>query len=274
MLEFAILGLLHQSPMHGYELRKQLAEVLGGLRSISYGSLYPALKRMHAAGLDQHRRARPARAAAGRRPAAHRPPRQGRLHDHRRGQGALPRAGRPDRPGGLRRRRPVRRPAGVLPAHGGRRPAADPRGPPAHGRAAARGPALLAGPHPRTARPLHPRAAAARPGIGRPRGPLALRADRHRAPRRRRSTTRRTDPSTRPPEPDAPASRPASPARRHSTQDRPRSAEQRPFAVRTEGESMGTVKVAIVGVGNCAASLVQGVRVLPGRRRSRRPCRG
>ncbi|WP_324275109.1 PadR family transcriptional regulator [Blastococcus brunescens] len=30
MLEFAILGLLHQSPMHGYELRKRLAEVLGG----------------------------------------------------------------------------------------------------------------------------------------------------------------------------------------------------------------------------------------------------
>jgi DNA-binding PadR family transcriptional regulator len=51
VLEFAILGLLHQSPMHGYELRKQLAAVLGGLRSISYGSLYPALKRMHAAGL-------------------------------------------------------------------------------------------------------------------------------------------------------------------------------------------------------------------------------
>jgi DNA-binding PadR family transcriptional regulator len=51
VLEFAILGLLHQSPMHGYELRKQLSQVLGGLRSISYGSLYPALKRMHAAGL-------------------------------------------------------------------------------------------------------------------------------------------------------------------------------------------------------------------------------
>ena len=51
MLEFAILGLLHQTSMHGYELRKELAQVLGGLRSISYGSLYPALKRMHAAGL-------------------------------------------------------------------------------------------------------------------------------------------------------------------------------------------------------------------------------
>ncbi|WP_138757144.1 PadR family transcriptional regulator [Modestobacter altitudinis] len=51
MLEFAILGLLQQAPMHGYELRKELAAVLGGLRSISYGSLYPALKRMQAAGL-------------------------------------------------------------------------------------------------------------------------------------------------------------------------------------------------------------------------------
>jgi DNA-binding PadR family transcriptional regulator len=51
VLEFAILGLLHQSPVHGYELRKELAAVLGGRRSISYGSLYPALKRMHAAGL-------------------------------------------------------------------------------------------------------------------------------------------------------------------------------------------------------------------------------
>ena len=51
MLEFAILGLLHQSPMHGYELRKELAALLGGRRSISYGSLYPALKRMHTAGL-------------------------------------------------------------------------------------------------------------------------------------------------------------------------------------------------------------------------------
>ena len=51
MLEFAILGLLQQSPMHGYELRKELAQLLGGLRSISFGSLYPALKRLHAAGL-------------------------------------------------------------------------------------------------------------------------------------------------------------------------------------------------------------------------------
>ena len=30
MLEFAILGLLNQAPMHGYELRKELASVVGG----------------------------------------------------------------------------------------------------------------------------------------------------------------------------------------------------------------------------------------------------
>jgi DNA-binding PadR family transcriptional regulator len=52
MLEFAILGLLHESPMHGYELRKQLITKLGAFRAaISYGSLYPTLRRLQAAGL-------------------------------------------------------------------------------------------------------------------------------------------------------------------------------------------------------------------------------
>jgi DNA-binding PadR family transcriptional regulator len=37
--------------MHGYELRKQLNVVLGWGRVLSYGSLYPALKRMLRAGL-------------------------------------------------------------------------------------------------------------------------------------------------------------------------------------------------------------------------------
>ncbi len=51
VLEFAILGLLHESPMHGYELRKQLATKLGAFRAaISYGSLYPTLRRLQAAG--------------------------------------------------------------------------------------------------------------------------------------------------------------------------------------------------------------------------------
>jgi DNA-binding PadR family transcriptional regulator len=51
VLEFAILGLLHESPMHGYELRKQLTTKLGAFRAaISYGSLYPTLRRLQSAG--------------------------------------------------------------------------------------------------------------------------------------------------------------------------------------------------------------------------------
>jgi len=50
MLELAILGILHESPMHGYELRKQLATKLGTFRAaISYGSLYPTLRRLQTA---------------------------------------------------------------------------------------------------------------------------------------------------------------------------------------------------------------------------------
>jgi DNA-binding PadR family transcriptional regulator len=49
-LELAVLGLLHESPMHGYELRKRLNAVLGWGRVLSYGSLYPALKKMLRAG--------------------------------------------------------------------------------------------------------------------------------------------------------------------------------------------------------------------------------
>ena len=51
MLDLAILGLLHESPMHGYELRKQLTTKLGAFRfAISYGSLYPTLRRLQADG--------------------------------------------------------------------------------------------------------------------------------------------------------------------------------------------------------------------------------
>jgi DNA-binding PadR family transcriptional regulator len=51
LLELAILGLLLESPMHGYELRKRLTGLLGAFRAFSYGSLYPALRRMQADGL-------------------------------------------------------------------------------------------------------------------------------------------------------------------------------------------------------------------------------
>ena len=51
MLELAVLGLLIESPMHGYELRKQLTTKLGAFRAaISYGSLYPTLRRLQREG--------------------------------------------------------------------------------------------------------------------------------------------------------------------------------------------------------------------------------
>ena len=50
-LELAVLGLLHEAPMHGYELRKQLNTMLGWGRLLSYGSLYPALKKLLRTGL-------------------------------------------------------------------------------------------------------------------------------------------------------------------------------------------------------------------------------
>ncbi|SNQ51446.1 conserved hypothetical protein [Frankia canadensis] len=50
MLELAVLALLSESPMHGYELRKRLAAVLGAFHRFSYGSLYPCLRRLAEAG--------------------------------------------------------------------------------------------------------------------------------------------------------------------------------------------------------------------------------
>ena len=43
-LELAVLGLLHEAPMHGYALRKRVTGLLGWGRVLSYGSLYPCLK--------------------------------------------------------------------------------------------------------------------------------------------------------------------------------------------------------------------------------------
>ena len=51
VLELAILGLLHEAPMHGYELRKRLNLMLGSFRVLSYGSLYPCLKGLVQNGL-------------------------------------------------------------------------------------------------------------------------------------------------------------------------------------------------------------------------------
>lgn len=50
MLELAILGLLEEGDLHGYELRKRLTAMLGAFSSVSFGSLYPALKRLEDTG--------------------------------------------------------------------------------------------------------------------------------------------------------------------------------------------------------------------------------
>jgi DNA-binding PadR family transcriptional regulator len=50
MLELAVLGLLKEKTMHGYELKKRLDEQLGHFWRISYGSLYPCMKRLSRQG--------------------------------------------------------------------------------------------------------------------------------------------------------------------------------------------------------------------------------
>ena len=46
MLELAVLGLLKERPIHGYQLSRELGDSLGGLWRVSYGSLYPTLRRL------------------------------------------------------------------------------------------------------------------------------------------------------------------------------------------------------------------------------------
>ncbi len=50
MIDLAILGLLTEQELHGYELKKRLGELLSSRASISFGSLYPALARLEAQG--------------------------------------------------------------------------------------------------------------------------------------------------------------------------------------------------------------------------------
>ena len=69
LLELAVLGLLHEAPMHGYELRKRLSGVLGTFHAISYGSLYPCLKDLAGRGwlIEDEATAAAAPALAGKR---------------------------------------------------------------------------------------------------------------------------------------------------------------------------------------------------------------
>ncbi|MFC4327860.1 PadR family transcriptional regulator [Streptomyces andamanensis] len=51
MLELAILGFLHDAPLHGYELRKRITALTGHVRPVAESTLYPAIKRLEKAGL-------------------------------------------------------------------------------------------------------------------------------------------------------------------------------------------------------------------------------
>lgn len=48
VLELAILGLLKEQDLHGYELRRRLGQLLGPIGRLSFGTLYPALNRLEA----------------------------------------------------------------------------------------------------------------------------------------------------------------------------------------------------------------------------------
>ena len=65
MLELAVLGVLYDAPMHGYELRKRLTCLLGAFRACSFGSLYPTLRRLQRCGfiVEDHDRMADVRAS-------------------------------------------------------------------------------------------------------------------------------------------------------------------------------------------------------------------
>ncbi len=50
MLDMAILGLLEERDLHGYEIRRLLRDHLGLLANVSFGSIYPALTRLEKSG--------------------------------------------------------------------------------------------------------------------------------------------------------------------------------------------------------------------------------
>ncbi|MNS08139.1 Transcriptional regulator PadR-like family protein [compost metagenome] len=50
MLEYVILGLLIEQPLNGYEIKKTIDNTVGLFYKASFGSLYPALKRLDEKG--------------------------------------------------------------------------------------------------------------------------------------------------------------------------------------------------------------------------------
>src|ERR1700754_3365182 len=168
----------------------------------------------------------------------------GCLQDHRRGQGTVRRSSGPCRPGNVRRRR-FRGAFRLLLPDRPRDPPADSRGSAPPHRGTPRGPARSAVARHRPPRRVHPGTSAPRPRGRRARGPLAGGAHHQRALR---------------PHPVGPGRRPRSP-RRPGWGRIPRNPASAPgpAVMNKEANAMGSVRVAIVGVGNCASSLVQGV---------------
>ena len=173
LLELAVLGLLHETPMHGYELRKRLNAALGAFRALSYGSLYPCLRELLDQGLD--RRGAPATSTRRPRPAPSGPGSSTSSPPTARSTSRTcsPRPGRP--PG---RTRPSTSTSPSSPAPRPRSGCASSRAGAAGSRSGSTTIRTGVGQEPRAARHLHRRAAAARPGVRRARGPLAQRADR------------------------------------------------------------------------------------------------
>jgi DNA-binding PadR family transcriptional regulator len=164
VLEFAVLGLLHRTPMHGYELSKQLNMLLGTFRALSYGTLYPCLTKLYAEGLitkegDEPASQRPTR-APGRSKIVYRLSAEGkeRFQDLLTNPGSG--AWEDDEFGVLR------------PDQGGH-PAADPGGQAEPARRPARRAARGTGAHARAGGQLHARTAAARARSRGARRPLA-----------------------------------------------------------------------------------------------------
>ncbi len=46
MLKFALLGLLARDPKHGYDLKNELEQALGGHWEINFGQIYTTLARL------------------------------------------------------------------------------------------------------------------------------------------------------------------------------------------------------------------------------------
>lgn len=99
MLELAILGLLQEQELHGYELKKRLSETLGPFSGASFGSLYPALRRLETAGAVKAVEARELPAGTTR-PV----PMTGSLGGELAAYAARRRATSPDSPGGRKKK--------------------------------------------------------------------------------------------------------------------------------------------------------------------------